>query len=99
MYVQSVVGEDESLMRVLMGKLARLTQRVPTICIENILAIMQEVVVGIPTIWICLMRRVVGDVLVYIEVAEAVVAEEVEEAGDQGDQDDYGGQDDQGGQD
>ena len=34
--------------RVLEGKLARLTQRVPTIRIEQIPAIMQKLVVGIP---------------------------------------------------
>ena len=62
---------------------------------------MQELVVGIPPTWICLMRRVARVVLVYIEAAEAAAAEEDEEAcdqGGQGDQDDHGGQDEQGGQ-
>ena len=58
MYVRPVLGEDEGLIRVLEGKLARLTQRVPTLWIEHIPAIMQEFVVGVPTIWIRLLRRV-----------------------------------------
>ena len=44
--------------------------------------------VGIPPTWICLMRRVVREVLVYIEATEDAAAEEAEEAGDKGDQDD-----------
>ena len=70
--------------------MARLTQRVLTICIEQIPTIMQELVVEIPPTQICLMRRVARAVLVYIEAAEAAAAEEAEEVGDQGDQ---GGQD------
>ena len=50
MYVGPVAGEDHGLIRVLEGKLARLTQRVPTLRIEQILVIMQELVVGIPPI-------------------------------------------------
>ena len=64
MYVRPVVGEDHGLIRVLEGKLARLTQRVPTLCIEKIPAVMQELVVGIPPIWIHLMRRVARAMLV-----------------------------------
>ena len=75
-----MVGEDQRLIRVLEGKLARLTQRVPTLCIEHILATMQELVVGIPPAWIQLMRQVARAVLVYIDVVEAAVAEEAEEA-------------------
>ena len=48
MYVQPVAGEDHGLMRVLEGKMARLTQRALTLRIEQILAIMPEFVVGIP---------------------------------------------------
>ena len=40
MYVHPVLGEDQGLIRVLEGKLARPTQRVPTLLIEHILAIM-----------------------------------------------------------
>ena len=40
MYVRPMAGEDQGLMRVLEGKLARLTHRVSTICIEQIPAIM-----------------------------------------------------------
>ena len=40
MYVHLVLGEDQGLIRVIEGKLARLTQRVPTLRIENILSIM-----------------------------------------------------------
>ena len=80
MYVHPVAGEDHGLIRVLEGKLARLTQKVTTLRIEQIPAIMQELVVGIPPTWICLMRRVARVVLVYIEAAEAVAAEEAEES-------------------
>ena len=51
---------------------------------------MQELVVGIPSAWIRLLRRVSKQVLVYIEAAEATAAEEAEEARYQ---DDQGGQD------
>ena len=80
MYVRHVVGEDQGLIRVLEGKLAKLTQRVPTLHIEHIPATMQELVVGIPPIWIHLMRRVARVVLVYIDVVEAAATEETEEA-------------------
>ena len=50
MYVQPVVGEDHGLIRVLEGKLARITQRVPILRIEHIPVVMQELVVGIPPI-------------------------------------------------
>ena len=92
MYVRPVAGEDHGLIRVLEGKLARLTQRVPTLCIEQIPAVMQELVVGIPPIWIRTMRRVARAVLVYIEAAEATAAEEDEESREQEDQDDQGAQ-------
>ena len=55
---------------------------------------MQELVFGIPPTWICLMRRVAKEVLVYIEAMEDATVEESEEALEQDDQDD---QDDQGG--
>ena len=80
MYVRPVVGEDHGLIRVLEGKLARLTQRVPTLRIEQIATVMQELVVGIPPIWIHLMRRVARAMLVYIEAVEAVAAKQAEEA-------------------
>ena len=68
-------GKDHGLIRVLDGKLSRLTQRVPTLRIEQITAIMQELVVDIPPTWIRLMRRVSKAVLVYIEAMEVAVAE------------------------
>ena len=74
MYVRPVAGEDHGLIRVLEGKLARLTQRVPTLRIEHITVVMQELVVGIPPVWICLMRRLARAVLVYIDVVEATAA-------------------------
>ena len=80
MYVHPVVGEDHGLIRVLEGNLDRLTQRVPTLCIEHIPTIMQELVVGIPLVWIRLMRRVARAVLVYIDAVEAAAAEEAEES-------------------
>ena len=58
MYVRLVVGEDHGLIRVLEGKLARLTQRVPTLRIVHIPAIMQELVFGVPPVWIRLLRWV-----------------------------------------
>ena len=86
MYVRPVAGEDHGLIRILEGKLARLTQRVPTLRIEQIPSVMQELVVGIPPIWIHVMRRVARAVLVYIEAAAT------EEAREQDDQDDQGSQ-------
>ena len=70
MYIYPVLGEDQGLIRVLEGKLARLTQKVPTLHIDHIPAVMQEPVVGVPPIWICLMRQVARAVLVYIDVVE-----------------------------
>ena len=58
MYVHPILGEDQGLIRVLEGKLAKLTQRVPTLQIEHIPAIMHEFVVGVPPIWIHLLRWV-----------------------------------------
>ena len=52
MFVRHVVGEDLGLIRVLEGKLARLTQRVLTIRIEHIPTAMQEFVVGVPPVWL-----------------------------------------------
>ena len=92
MYVRIVAGEDHGLIRVLEGKLAKLTQRVPTLRIDHIPSTMQELVVGIPPIWIRLMRQVARTVLVYIDVVEAAGAKEAEEAQEQGDQDDQGDQ-------
>ena len=92
MYVHPMVGVDHGLIRVLEGKLARLTQRVPTLRIEQIPTVIQELVVGIPPIWIRLMRRVDRAVLVYIEPAAAEQDEEAREQDDQDDQDDQGGQ-------
>ena len=46
MHVRPVAREDQGLIMVLEGNLARLTYRVPTIRIEQIPAIMQELVVG-----------------------------------------------------
>ena len=91
MYAHPVLGEDQGLIRVLEGKLARLTQRVPNLQIGHIPAVMQEFVVGVPPIWIRLLRQVARVVLVYIDVVEAAEAEEAEEARVQGDRGDQGG--------
>ena len=88
MYVRLVVGEDHGLIRVLEGKLDKITQRVPALRIEQIHTIMQELVVGIPPTWIRLMRRVARVVLVYIEATEAAATEEAKYAWEQDDQDD-----------
>ena len=92
MYVHPVAGEDHGLIKVLKGKLARITQRVPTLHIEHIPTVMQELVVGIPPIWIHIMRWVARAMLVYIDAAKAAAAEEVEEAREQEDQGNQGGQ-------
>ena len=92
MYVRLVLGEDQGLIRVLEGKLARITQKVPTLRIDHIPTIMQELVVGVPPIWIRLLRQVERAILVYIDAIEAAEAEETEEARAQGDQGDQGGQ-------
>ena len=52
---------------------------------------MQEFVVGVPPIWIHLLRWVARAVLVYIDALEAIEAEEAEEARVQGDRGDQGG--------
>ena len=96
-YVHLVLGEDQALIRVLEGKLTRLTQRVPTLQIEHIPTIMQEFMVGVPPIWIHLLRWVARVVLVYIDVVEVAEAEKDEEAKVHGDQGDQGGPANQGG--
>ena len=85
------------MIRVLEGKLARLTQKVPTLQIDHIPAIMQELVVGVPPVWIRLLRRVARAVLVYIDAVEGAEDEEAKEARVQGDRGDQGGPSDQGG--
>ena len=50
MFVCPIIGKDLGLIRVLEGKLDRLTQRVPTLWIEHISTVMQEFVVGIPLV-------------------------------------------------
>ena len=47
--------------------------------------------VGVPPVWIRLLRWVARAVLVYIDVVEAAEAEEAEEARVQGDRGDQGG--------
>ena len=80
MFVRPIIGEDPGLIRVLEGKLARLTQRVPTLQIEHISTTMQEFVVGVPPVKLCLLRRVAGAILIYIDAVKAAEAEEAEEA-------------------
>ena len=97
MFVRPIVGEDQGLIRVLEGKLARLTQRVPIIQIEHIPATMQEYVVGVPPIWLHLFRRVARAVLIYRDAVEVAEAEEAEEARVHRDHGDQGGPSGQGG--
>ena len=52
---------------------------------------MQEFVVGVPPVWIRLLRWVAKAVLVYINVVEAAQAKVAEETRVQGDQGDQGG--------
>ena len=91
MFVRPVMGEDPGLIRVLEGKLARLTQWVPTLQIEHIPIAMQEFIIGFPPVWLRLFRWVARAVLVYIEAVEAVEVEEAEEARAQRDHGDQGG--------
>ena len=84
MFVRPVVGEEPGLIRVPEGKLARLTQRVPTIQIEHIPTAMQEFVVGVPPVWLRLFRRVARAVLVYRDAVEAKEARAQRYHGDQG---------------
>ena len=97
MFVLPILGEDLGLIRVIEGKLAKLTQRVSTLRIKHIPIVMQEFVVGVPPVWLRLLRRVARVVLVYIDVEEAAEAEEDEEAKVQRDHGDQGGPSDQGG--
>ena len=97
MFVHPVLGEDPGLIRVLEGKLARHTQRVPTLQIEHIPAVMQEFVVGVPPVWLHLLRWVARAVLVYIDDVEATKSEEADEAKVQRDHKYQGGRSDQGG--
>ena len=97
MFVRPVIGEDLGLIRVLEGKLARMTQRVPTLRIEHIPTAMQEFIVGVPPVSLRIFRRVVRAVLVYIEAVEAAEAEEAEESRVRRDHGDQGGPSGQGG--
>ena len=96
MFVRPVMGEDPGLIRVLEGKLARITQQVSTIQIEHIPAAMQEFVVGVPPVWLRLFRRVDREVLVYRDAVEDAEAEETEEARVHRDHGDQGGPSGQG---
>ena len=64
--------------------------------IEHIPTAMQEFVVGVPPIWLCLFRRVAREVLVYRDAVEAAEAEEAEEARVHRDNGDQGGPSGQG---
>ena len=59
---------------------------------------MQELVVGVPPVWICLLRWVAREVLVYIYAVEDAEAKEAEEARVQGDWGSQRGPSDQGDQ-
>ena len=98
MFVHPIIGEDPGLIKVLEGKLARLTQRVPTLRIEHIPVAMQESVVGVPPAWLRLFRWVARAVCVYRDAVEAAEAEEAEEARGNRDHGDQGGPSGHGGQ-
>ena len=57
---------------------------------------MQDFVVGVPLVSLCLFRRVVRAMLVYIEAVEVAKAKEAEEAIVHRDHGDQGGPSDQG---
>ena len=79
MFVWLVLGGDQGILRVLEGKLTRLTQGVLTIWIEQIPDVMQEFVVGIPPIWRCLLRRVAKDILFFKEAEEVAVVDDAKD--------------------
>ena len=55
-YVQPIDGaEDEAMLRIVEGKLVRITHDVPTLRMERIPITMQEHVVGVPPSWLCLL--------------------------------------------
>ena len=62
-HVWPVQGGDGSFLRVIEGKLAMITQDVPTLWIDKIPMIMEEYVVGVLTTWICLLTRVARGIL------------------------------------
>ena len=65
--------------------------------IEHIPIAMQESVVGVPSVWLHLFKRVARAVLVYRDAVEAAKAEEAEEARVHRDYGDQGGPSGQGG--
>ena len=64
-FMWPVQGGDDSLLHVIEGKMVRITQYVPTLRMDHIPMIMQEYVVGVPSTWLCLLRRVDRIVLHY----------------------------------
>ena len=72
-------GADNNLLCVTDGKPTRLTQDVPTLCIDQIPMIMQEYVVGVSSIWLRLLGRVARVILHCREVVEETATEEDEE--------------------
>ena len=72
-------GGDDILHCVIEGKLERLTQDVPTLRIDQIPMIMKEYVVGVPSTWLHLLRRMARVVLHYREVVEETTVEEAKD--------------------
>ena len=73
------VGGDDVMLCVVEGKLARITQDVSTLRMERIPMAMQEHVVGVPSTWLHLLRRVNREVLCYRDDVEATTANEGED--------------------
>ena len=70
------IDGDDVMLPVVEGKLARITQDVPTLRMERIPIAMQEHVVGVPLSWLRLLRRVTRVLLGYKEAVEVAPAEE-----------------------
>ena len=74
-----IPGVNESMLKVIEVKLARLTQGHPTLWIEKIIIIMEEFLVEVSSTWIHLLRRVDRVVLHYREATKAATNDEPEE--------------------
>ena len=54
-FIQPTQGGDNSLLCVIKGKLASLTEDIPTLRMDHIPMIMQGYVFGVPSIWLRLL--------------------------------------------
>ena len=74
-YIQLVEGfDDASMLRIVEGKLDRLTHDMSTLRMERIPISMQEHAVGVPSSWLRLLRNVSRVVLFYQKAVEKEAA-------------------------